>query len=106
MKAAAQIPESAVAKGDVTASGVDAVLAALGSPEELASQYMTDDLQARAEVSRSPLTILRTLLRWASLSVVGFFVETAPAASYSRFDSGSGVRRQAARMCSVGGLCR
>jgi uncharacterized membrane protein len=53
---------------------VDAVLAALGSPEELASQYVTDDLLARAEVSRSPWRTLESLFRWASLSVVGFFV--------------------------------
>jgi uncharacterized membrane protein len=61
-------------KGEVTAAGVDAALAALGSPEELASQYTTDNLLARAEVSRSPLRILKGLFRWASLSVAGFFV--------------------------------
>ena len=56
------------------ANTVDAVLAALGSPEALASQYVTDDLFARAEASRSPLRVLRSLFRWASLSVAGFFV--------------------------------
>ena len=61
-------------KGEVTAAGVDAALAALGSPEELASQYTTDNLLARAEVSRSPLRILKGLFRWASLSVAGLFV--------------------------------
>ena len=63
-----------VAGGESTPAGVDAVLAALGTPEELASQYMTDDLLARAEVSRSPLRILKSLFHWASLSVAGFFV--------------------------------
>jgi hypothetical protein len=58
----------------VAVAGVDAALAALGSPEELASQYLTDNLLARAEVSRSPVRILKSLLRWASLSVAGFFV--------------------------------
>ncbi|MFI5102606.1 MAG: HAAS signaling domain-containing protein [Terriglobales bacterium] len=62
------------ASGEGTAAGVDAALAALGSPEELASQYITDNLLARAEVSRSPLQILKSLFRWASLSVAGFFV--------------------------------
>lgn len=62
------------ASGEVIAAGVDAALAALGSPEELASQYITDNLLARAEVSRSPLQILKSLFRWASLSVAGFFV--------------------------------
>jgi hypothetical protein len=68
------IRDKAAASGQVTASGVDAALAALGSPEELASQYLTDDLLARAEVSRSPVRILESLFRWASLSVAGFLV--------------------------------
>src|ERR1700722_16374743 len=58
----------------VTSAQVDAILAALGTPEELANQYITDNLLARAEVSRSPLRILDSLFRWASLSVAGFFV--------------------------------
>jgi uncharacterized membrane protein len=37
------------------AGGVDATLDSLGNPEELASQYLTDNLLARAEVSRSPV---------------------------------------------------
>lgn len=56
------------------AEGVDAALAGLGSPEELASQYMADDLLARAEVSRSPVRIVQSLFRWASLSVAGSLV--------------------------------
>src|SRR5271166_2516101 len=59
---------------DKAPAGVEAALASLGSPEELASQYVTDDLLARAEVSRSPFRILDSLFRWASLSVAGFFV--------------------------------
>jgi hypothetical protein len=53
---------------------LDEVLAALGTPEELASQYTTDSLFARAEVSRSPWSILKSLFHWASLSLAGFFV--------------------------------
>src|SRR5438552_12333088 len=53
---------------------IDAVLAALGTPEELAGQYATDSLFARAELNRSPWSILSSLFRWASLSVAGFFV--------------------------------
>jgi hypothetical protein len=53
---------------------IDEVLAALGTPEELASQYATDSLFGRAEVSRTPWSILKSLFRWASLSVAGFFV--------------------------------
>lgn len=68
------ITDKVTASGQATAAGVDAALAGLGSPEELASQYMADDLLARAEVSRSPVRILKGLFRWASLSVAGFFV--------------------------------
>jgi hypothetical protein len=76
------IRDKAAASGQMTAAGVDAALAALGSPEELASQYMTDDLLARAEVSRSPVRILESLFRWASLSVAGFFVLLASSMGY------------------------
>jgi|SRR5271165_405844 len=68
------LTDKAAAGGELTAAGIDAAIAALGTPEELASQYVTDDLLARAEVSRSPLRILESLFRWASLSVAGFFV--------------------------------
>lgn len=57
-----------------TEQNLDDVLAALGTPEELASQYLTDSLFARAEISRSPWSILKSLFRWASLSIAGFFV--------------------------------
>jgi hypothetical protein len=73
-KAAASGEANGEANGEITPAGVDAALAALGSPEELASQYLTDTLLARAEVSRSPVQILRSLFRWASLSVAGFCV--------------------------------
>jgi hypothetical protein len=68
------ITEKASASGIVTTSSVDEALAALGNPEELASEYVTDELLARAEVSRSPFRILGSLFRWASLSVAGFLV--------------------------------
>ena len=68
------ITDKASASGEVTAAAVEAALAALGTPEELASQYMTDELLSRAAVSRSPVRILESLFRWASLSVAGFLV--------------------------------
>jgi hypothetical protein len=68
------ITEKASARGEMTAATVDAVLVALGSAEELASQYKTDELLSRAAVSRSPVHILESLFRWASLSIAGFFV--------------------------------
>lgn len=66
--------DKAGSSGAVTEGGVDAALAALGSPEELAAEYMTCEVLARAEVSRSPLRILDSLFRWASLSLAGFWV--------------------------------
>jgi hypothetical protein len=68
------ILDKSAANGEVTDAGVDAALAALGSPEELASNYVTDAMLARAEVSRSPVGILKSLFRWARLSIAGFFV--------------------------------
>jgi uncharacterized membrane protein len=60
--------------GEPANAEVDAALAALGSPEELAREYLTDNLLAQAEVSRSPVQILKGLFRWASLSIAGFLV--------------------------------
>ncbi len=69
------ITEKAAAGGEMSAASVDEALEALGSsPEELASEYVTDELLARAEVSRSPIHVLNSLFRWGSLSVAGFFV--------------------------------
>lgn len=65
------------AEGDGEEASVDNVaetLHALGSPERLAAEYLTDNLLARAEVSRSPARILGVLFRWASLSIAGFLV--------------------------------
>ncbi|MGO8987222.1 MAG: HAAS signaling domain-containing protein [Terriglobales bacterium] len=76
------ILDKASTSGEVTAAGVDAALAGLGSPEELASQYMTDNLLARAEISRSPVQILKSLFRWGSLSLGGFFVLLASVLGY------------------------
>jgi hypothetical protein len=76
------ILDKAAVDGEVTTAGVGPALAALGSPEELASQYVTDAVLARAEVSRSPVGILRSLFRWASLSIAGFFVLLGSIAGY------------------------
>ena len=65
--------EKAALSGE-SPSAIESILAALGSPEELAAQYMADDLLERAASRRSPLLFLRGLLRWASLSAGGVFV--------------------------------
>jgi hypothetical protein len=68
------IVEKATAGGALAPAAVDSAIADLGRPEDLASLYLTDDLQVRALASRSPLLILRSLFRWASLSFAGFWV--------------------------------
>jgi len=68
------ILDKAAERGELTAAGVDAALTSLGSPDELAAQYATDVLLARAQLSRSPVRILESLFHWASLSAAGFFV--------------------------------
>jgi hypothetical protein len=68
------LDKSAVSGEKPVAVAVDRTLTSLGTPEQLAGEYLTDNLLARAEASRSPLRILQILFRWASLSVVGFFV--------------------------------
>jgi len=68
------LDKAALATEENASGAIDAALATLGSPEELASQYITDNLLARAEASRSPVRILKSLFRWGSLSVAGFFV--------------------------------
>jgi len=68
------ILDKSAAAGDSSPARVDATLSALGSPEELAAQYLTNDLLARAEVSRSPVMVIRSLMRWASLSFAGILV--------------------------------
>jgi uncharacterized membrane protein len=72
---------------DKTAGGAEpeamsATLAALGTPEELANRYRTDELLARAQRSRSPVFVFRSLLRWATLSLAGLMVSVVSVAAY------------------------
>lgn len=60
--------------GELTTAGVDEALRSLGDPNELANEYVTDTLLARAEVGRSPLRILDALFGWGTLSVTGLLV--------------------------------
>jgi hypothetical protein len=53
---------------------VAATLAALGTPQELAGRYRTDELLERARLSRSPTLVLRRILRWVMLTLIGLIV--------------------------------
>jgi hypothetical protein len=68
------IVDKAASSGGERTVAVEVALASLGSPEELAREYVTDELLARAEISRSPWQLLDSLFRWASMSVAGFLV--------------------------------
>jgi hypothetical protein len=76
------LDKTSASEEGVTVGGVEATLAALGTPEQLAGEYLRDNLLARAEVSRSPVQILEILFRCASLSVAGFFVFIASIVGY------------------------
>jgi hypothetical protein len=78
----AELRSHIVEKSAAEGARVEAILAALGSPERLANEYLTDDLLARAEVSRSPWRVLEGLFRWGSLSVAGFFALLAAITGY------------------------
>ena len=77
------IVEKASAGGEAGAAALEAALASLGRPEDLAREYLTDALLARAEVSRSPARILAALFHWGRLSVTGFFVFLAAIVGYA-----------------------
>lgn len=76
------LDKSTASGEEPAAAAVDRTLASLGTPEQLAGEYLTDNLLARAEVSRSPLRLLQFLFHWASLSIAGFFVFLGSIAGY------------------------
>jgi hypothetical protein len=71
------------ASGDARTETVSSTLAALGTPEELAGRYRTDDLLKRAQVTRSPFVSLMSLFRWATLSLGGLVVFAVTVAGYA-----------------------
>jgi hypothetical protein len=77
------ILDKAASAGEITADSIASALAALGDPEDLASQYVTDNLLMRAQVARSPWLILRSLFRWAGLSIAGFCILMSSLIGYS-----------------------
>ncbi|MGA7992163.1 MAG: hypothetical protein WCC53_12060 [Thermoanaerobaculia bacterium] len=75
--------EKAGGGGALDAGGVESALAGLGEPEELARQYRADDLLLRAQSGHSPLLILHSLFRAATLSVAGVFILVGSAVGYA-----------------------
>jgi uncharacterized membrane protein len=60
-------------EGTPTPQKVEAAIAALGSPREVARLNLTERVAAEVETDRSPLTVLRGVGRLASLSLYGAF---------------------------------
>lgn len=69
-----KVAESEKELPGVAETALDVALAGLGSPEQLAAQYVADNVLARTEATRSPLRLLQSLFRWASLSTAGLFL--------------------------------
>jgi hypothetical protein len=59
--------------GQPTPNQVEAAIAALGSPREVARVNLTERVGAEIEEDRSPLTVLRGIGRLAGLSIYGAF---------------------------------
>lgn len=59
--------------GQPTPNQVEAAIAALGSPRDVAHMNLTERVGAEVEEDRSPLTVLRGIGRLAGLSLYGAF---------------------------------
>lgn len=59
--------------GNITPANVEAAIAALGSPREVARLNVTERVAVHVEADRSPLSVLRAIVRLAGLSLYGFF---------------------------------
>jgi HAAS domain-containing protein len=60
--------------GALASEEVAATLERLGPPLELASKYRMESLAKRAQRTRSPWLVLRTIFHWAGLSLNGAWV--------------------------------
>jgi uncharacterized membrane protein len=67
------ILDRAEASGEMTDEKLARILKELGQPEDIGPLYQAEAMVARARSSFSPLLILRTTIRWAMMSVIGFF---------------------------------
>lgn len=77
------ILERAEASGEMTDANIVAILKALGKPEDIAPLYHSEALVARARSSFSPVLIVQTVFRWATISIWGFVTFMAGLVGYS-----------------------
>ncbi len=66
--------DRAAEMGGLTGANLEAALAALGRPQDLAGLYLAERMAERVETDRSPLRVLRAAFNLAGLSVDAFFV--------------------------------
>ncbi|WP_372784978.1 DUF1700 domain-containing protein [Phenylobacterium sp.] len=69
--------------GTPTPQKVEAAIAALGSPREVARINLTERVAAELDTDRSPLTVLRGVGRLAGLSLYGAFAGLVSFAGYA-----------------------
>ncbi len=68
--------------GQPTPGQVEAAIAALGGPREVARFNLTERVSAEVDEDRSPLTVLRGIARLAGLSLYGAFAGLVSFAGY------------------------
>ena len=61
------------AAGDLSPASVEAAIAALGSPRDVARLNVTERVATHVEADRSPISVVRAIGRLAGLSLYGFF---------------------------------
>ncbi len=72
-----------IAERSGTAGGAEASLRSLGDPTELARQYRADSVTTRAELSRSPIIMLHSLLLLRRGSFAGWLAFALAALGYA-----------------------
>lgn len=77
---AERVAESASGQNGTTVEGI---LHQLGTAEQIGSLYRSDALVAHARTTFSPALIIRTTIRWASRTVLGFAASLAGLIGYS-----------------------
>ncbi len=66
------IVERVESSGAMDGKTVERILGSMGRPEDIGSLYRTEALVARARATFSPLLIVRTTIRWAMKTLLGF----------------------------------
>jgi uncharacterized membrane protein len=69
--------------GDLSVISVERAIAELGPPREVARLNVTERVVAELETNRSPLRVLRAVVRLAGLSLYGFFALTLSVCGYA-----------------------